>query len=363
MRDSFGVFGAVILGASGLAFGQQTAAPQQSQQPWQDQERLAQMQEIANDAIQQGYINSLEMNSKFRAFGFMQFRWMYNSISPTGDGSAMGFSVRKAVLGVEGEVSDKWSYVVSGEWVQDTSFDLRDAYVDADFDVVDMRAGRFRAPFMAEWQVNEPDLLGNDYSVIAYTFGQGRSEGVQLSHEAGPFNFLFSYNNGFEQPNTSLFNNETWGLSGRAEWHGLSFLQMGAALAYNSVPSNQNMNWTVDGNVALTEQWFVFSSYTGRSDDNNGDGWGVLFQTGYDYDDHLTLFGQYEVGDVSGSADMLSLVSVGGTYAFVENVRWTTEVGYSFNGISNGWNVDQTGWSNTGTDGQALITTQLTVSF
>lgn len=362
MRETvIGSMVALLVG-SGVAFAQE-----QQQTPtepaWQNQERVAQMQEVANDAIQFAQIQTSQMNANFKAFGFAQFRWMYNSVSATGNGSEMGFNVRKAVLGVEGKVSDNWSYLVSGEWVENTSFDLRDAYVDANFDVVSMRAGRFRAPFMAEWQVNEPDLLSNDYSVIAYTFGQGRSEGVQLSHEVGPLNFLFSYNNGFEQPNNTLFNNDTWGMSGRVEWNSLSFLNLGAAVAYNSVPSNQNLNWTVDGNVILTEQWFAYSSYTGRSDDTNGDGWGVLFQTGYDYDKNLTLYGEYQVGDISGSADMLSLVSLGATYMFVQNVRWTTEVGYSFNGIASGWDVDQTGWSNTGTDGQALITTQLTVSF
>lgn len=350
MRESL-ISGFVALALCGAATGQQSV----------EEARVAHSQAIANEAIAHANVQTSLMESKFKAFGFMQFRWMYDSVSPTG--SRMGFNVRKAVLGVEGEVADNWNFVVSGEWVPDTSFDLRDAYVSTNFDDVGFTAGRFRMPFMAEWQVNEPQLLGNDYSLIAYTFGQGRSEGVQLSHSMNDFKFLVSYNNGFEQENEVLFNNNTWGMSGRAEWTGMQDLTVGAALAYNNTDSYHNLNWTVDGNFDITSQWFAFASYTGRSDDVNGDGWGVLVQSGYEYDENLTLFGQYQVGDITGSVDLLSVLSAGATYMFAHNVRWTNQAGYSFNSIADGWNVNETGWSNTGTDGQFLFTTQLTVSF
>ena len=350
MRESL-ISGFVALALCGSATAQQTV----------EEARVAHSQAIANEAITHADIQTSMMESKFKAFGFLQFRWMYNSVSPTG--SQMGFNVRKAVIGLEGEVADNWNFVLSGEWVPDASFDLRDAYITTDFDGVGFTAGRFRMPFMAEWQVNEPQLLGNDYSLIAYTFGQGRSEGVQLSHSMNDFKFLVSYNNGFEQENEVLFNNDTWGMSGRVEWTGMQDLTVGAALAYNNTDSYHNLNWTVDGNYHITSQWFAFASYTGRSDDVNGDGWGVLVQTGYEYDENLTLFGQYQVGDITGSVDLLSVLSAGATYMFAHNVRWTNQAGYSFNSIADGWNVNETGWSNTSTDGQFLFTTQLTVSF
>jgi hypothetical protein len=219
-------------------------------------------------------------------------------------------------------------------------------------------------PFMAEWQVNEPQLLGNDYSIIAYTFGQGRSEGVQLSYDiTDALKVLVSYNNGFEQPNATLFNNDTWGFSGRVEWTGLENIKIGGAIAYNNTNVDHNFNWTVDGNFDITPEWFAFASYTGRSDDTNGDGWGILAQTGYKLYEDTTLFGQYEIGEFDGSNDLLSILSLGVTHMFASNVRWTNQAGYSFNGIDASWNVNQTGWSNTSTDGQFLFTTQLTVSF
>ena len=345
------ICGVVAFALCGAANGQESV----------DEARVAHTQAIANAAIEHADVQTSMMQSKVKAFGFLQFRWMYDSVSPTG--SRMGFDVRKAVIGIEGEVADNWNFVLSGEWVPDTSFDLRDAYISTTFNEVGFTAGRFRMPFMAEWQVNEPQLLGNDYSLIAYTFGQGRSEGVQLSHSMNDFKFLVSYNNGFEQENSVLFNNDTWGFSGRVEWGGIENLLVGAAVAYNNTDSYHNLNWTVDGNMHITDQWFAFASYTGRSDDVNGDGWGVLLQTGYEFNEDLTLFGQYQVGDITGSVDLLSVISAGATYMFADNVRWTNQAGYSFDSIANGWNVNETGWSNTSTDGQFLFTTQLTVSF
>lgn len=329
---------------------------------WQDEERVAQQQAIAQEAIEHAEIQTSMMESKVKLFGFAQFRWMYDNISPTG--ARQGFDVRKAVIGVEGELAEDWSFVLSGEWVPDSSFELRDAYVDGKIDSFGLRAGRFRTAFMQEVLVNEPQLLGNDYSLIAYTFGQGRSEGIQLSREFGDFDFKFAYSNGFETPNVDPFDTDTWGLVGRVDWDLDPRMSLGAALAYNSVSSvGHNLSWTVDGRMTFTDNIFGYASYTGRSDDANGDGWGVLGQAGYILDAENVAFVQYQGGEFSGNGDMLSILSLGLNHYFASNVRWTNEIGYSFNGIDSNWVTDQTGWSNTSRDGQVLFTTQMTISF
>lgn len=350
MRKSIlGVLAA--LGIAATAFGQSV-----------NDARVAHQQAIIDAALSHAEVQTSCMESKVRAFGFAQFRWLYDSESPTG--SRMGFDVRKGVIGVEGEVADNWNFVLSGQWTPDTSLELRDAYVNTKFDNIGFTAGRFRMPFMIEWQTDEPNLLGNDYSLIAYTFGQGRSEGVQFSYEFSEnFEALFSYNNGFEQENTTIFNTNTWGMSGRLQYSGIENLQLGGAIAYNNTDSYHNFNWTVDGTLNFTSSLFATGSYTSRSDDVNGDGWGSLIQLGYLYSDSTTLFAQYEFGEFDGSNDFLSVASLGVTYMFAPNVRWTNQAGYSFNAIDSNWNVDQTGWSNTSSDGQFLFTTQMTVSF
>jgi hypothetical protein len=329
---------------------------------WQDEIRVQQTQEIVDGVLVQSEIDTIRHSSSGpRVFGFGQFRWSYDSLG------IMGFDVRKAVIGVEGNLADGWDYVVSGQFTPGNSFSLREAYVNANYDQWSFRAGRFRMPFMAEWQVNEPQLLGNDYSLIAYTFGQGYSEGVSISYSfTDDIVARFSYNNGFENPNVNPFSTQTWGLSGRLEVNVDPNFRVGAALAYNSMDDlGENMTWTVDANLRFSSQLFGFFSYTGRSDSSYGDGWGILAQAGYDLDccGTSTIFAQYELGEINGSSDLLSILSLGYTHKFASNVRWTNQFGYSFNAISDSWNVNDTGWRTSNTDGQFLFTSQFTISF
>lgn len=330
---------------------------------WQDEERVRRMQDVAREAREQAEIETSRRRSRIDVFGFVQFRWMYDNHSV--DGVRHGFDVRKGVLGVKGRLAKDWSFVLSGEWTPDSSLELRDAYVDGKnlFEGVDLRVGRFRMPFMAEWQVNEPQLLGNDYSLIAYTLGQGRSEGVQLSKEFGEFDVQVSYNNGFETENTTVFGNEAWGMSGRIDWKLDDRVNIGGAMAYNSTDMSNGYSWTIDGRFTFTDELFGFASYTGQNDSGKGDAWGVLTQLGYTLEKDMVLFGQYQAGEFTGTSEFLSIASVGLNYFFAPNVRWTNELGYSFNAIGSQWDVDQTGWSNSGRGGQVLFTTQMTVSF
>lgn len=341
----------------GIAFGAMAESAN-----WQDEIRVQQTQEIVNGVLVQSEIDTIEYGGNGpKVFGFGQFRWSYDSLG------IMGFDVRKAVIGVEGNLADGWDYVVSGQFTPGNSFTLREAYVNATYDQWSFRAGRFRMPFMAEWQVNEPQLLGNDYSLIAYTFGQGYSEGVSISYSfTDDVVARFSYNNGFENPNVNPFSTQTWGLSGRLEVNVDPNFKVGAAIAYNSLDDlGENLNWTVDANIRFSPRLFGFFSYTGRSDSTNGDGWGILAQAGYDLDccGTNTIFAQYELGEINGSSDLLSILSLGYTHMFASNVRWTNQFGYSFNAISGSWNVNDTGWRTSNTDGQFLFTSQFTISF
>jgi len=325
---------------------------------WQEESRVQDTQEIIDGVLEQADIDNARFNGP-RVFGFGQFRWSYDSLG------IAGFSVHKAVIGVEGEISDEWSYLISGQFTPDTSFEIRDAYVDGNFGQWGVRAGRFRLPFMAEWQVNEPDLLGNDYSILAYTFGQGRSEGVQVSYSfSEDVVAKFAYSDGFQTPNNAPFNNQDWGVVGRVEVSVDKNFIVGGALAYNSTENlGENFTWTLDSTIRFNSQLHAFVSYTGRSDDVSGDGWRVLAQGGYDIDEDGTIFAQYQFGDISGGRSQLSIASLGYTHMFNPSVRWTTQVGYSFNAIDASWNVAETGWNYTRSSGQSLLTSQLTISF
>jgi hypothetical protein len=74
-------------------------------------------------------------------------------------------------------------------------------------------------------------------------------------------------------------------------------------------------------------------------------------------------FVQYEKGHLEGVATDLSVATIGANYMFNDNVKWTTDFGKSFNSIDAGWNLNNTGWDSTGSDGEYLIRTQMTVTF
>lgn len=325
---------------------------------WQEESRAQDTQEIIDGVLEQADIDGRGYNGP-KVFGFGQFRWSYDSLG------IAGFTVHKAVIGVEGEISDEWSYLISGQFTPDTSFDIRDAYVDGNFGQWGVRAGRFRLPFMAEWQVNEPDLLGNDYSILAYTFGQGRSEGVQVSYSfSEDVVAKFAYSNGFQTENTTPFNNQDWGVVGRVEVSLDRNFVVGGAVAYNSSENlGENYTWTLDSKIQFNPDFYGFVSYTGRTDDVSGDGWGVLAQGGYEISTEGTIFAQYQFGDINGERSQLSIASLGYTHMFAQNVRWTTQLGYSFNAIDASWNLAETGWNYTRSGGQSLLTSQLTISF
>jgi hypothetical protein len=45
-----------------------------------------------------------------------------------------------------------------------------------------------------------------------------------------------------------------------------------------------------------------------------------------------------------------------------ENVRWMNSIGYATSAVQ-GWNTYRSGWNNSSTDGEFLVTTQLSVTF
>ena len=119
--------------------------------------------------------------------GFMQTRFSYSN----GGGLDVehGFSVPRARLILSGNIYD-WEYKVSGQWSDDSNtFDLKDAYAQGDLLGGTVRVGQFKSPFMREVLVAQQDTLMTDRSIIANTFGQGRSQGIQWSKDMGKLDF------------------------------------------------------------------------------------------------------------------------------------------------------------------------------
>ena len=292
----------------------------------------------------------------FTPTGFVQFRYLYN------DGTDLdvrqGFDVRKAVLGVEGEIYGA-NYKVTAEVGSNTDFRLRDAYISNDFGFATVKVGQFKTAFMSEVLVSTPDTLIGDYSIVSYTFGQGRSQGVELSKELGDFTVYGAYSDGFNSANTEITTQHDYGFVGRIGYGGFDWVDLGAAIAYNEVADEGVTSYTFDAGFDFSDNITGSVGYVARNGD--ADGWGVVGQLGFQVASKCQLFGMYEYGDIDSS--LLNTATVGVNYDFCTNVRWTNSVGYSFEGIGSSWDVNNTGWSNNTEDGQVLVRSQITFSF
>jgi len=287
--------------------------------------------------------------------GFMQYRWTYNDIRTPGVDATHGFSVPRARLEVSGDVYD-WGYKVSGQWSDGANFNLLDAYADWK----GFRVGQFKSPFMSEVLTNQTDTLAADRSIIAQEFGQGRSQGFQYTHDFGVGTFTGAYTDGFNTANGAGVVNG-YALTGRVDFDVNRWFTVGAAVSHNDLDTTDYNTWTVDATTSLGGFDFT-GAYVATSGDAMGSNWGTVWTAAYDMG-QWQPFVQYERGHLDGVAIDLSIATVGVNYDINPNMRWTTDLGYSFNSVDAGWNLNNTGWSSTANEGESLIRSQIQILF
>ena len=59
----------------------------------------------------------------------------------------------------------------------------------------------------------------------------------------------------------------------------------------------------------------------------------------------------------------MSIATLGVTYNFNDNVKWTTDLGYSLNTVDAGWNTGRTGLNTSASEGETLIRSMVQVKF
>ena len=288
--------------------------------------------------------------------GFVQTRWQYNDIKTDGVDTTHGFDVARTRLEVSGDLYD-WGYMVSGQWNDGGNFTLMDAYADWG----GFRVGQFKSPFMKEVLTAQTDTLATERSVISNQFGQGRSQGVQYGYQTALGGVTVAYTDGFNTANGAGIQNG-YALTGRLDFSPVSWLDMGVAVSHNDLVVSDYNTWTAD--ATFSAGGFDFTgAYVATMDDVNGDNWGTVWTASYDVTDKAQLFGQYEIGHLEGVETDLKIATFGVNYAFNDNVKWTTDVGYAFDSVDAGWNLGTTGWNTTANEGETLIRTQLQVRF
>ena len=350
------------------------------------------------------FIKSADGNFSLNLHAVLQVRAAYDKRDNPGGGlheNVWGFENRRTALKFGGQLfSPSWKYFIQQIWIPNGNASLLDAFVDHGLgDGWSMRFGKFRTPFLREEQVNYTNQLTVERSIVSGPFGIGRSQGFQLGFKDEDFRFHtaifddFAGIGGNTAPATTLDSNLA--VAARAEflleggWKQFGNLTafpetesgvlLGIAFAYEddetiATRNDTDTRWTVD----LNFQWdgaSLFAYYVHRSFDdhdtpaNDVGQSAIVIQGGYFISDDTELFARYETADADTTGvDDLEILTVGfNKYYHGQNVRWSTDFGYSFNNLNAAWTGQSafTNWQTDGAnqDGQALVRTQLQLMF
>jgi hypothetical protein len=367
---------------------------------------------LQGDGATAGWNNGFYIKSNDGAFtlnlhAVLQVRGVYddrNNRGPGLDDSVWGFENRRTALKFGGQVFDNtWKYFIQQIWTpNDTtnSAALLDALINHDLgDGWSMQFGKFRMPFLREEIVNYTNQLAVERTIVSGPFGIGRSQGLQFGYKSDDFRFNvavfdeFSGIGGRVQPGTTL--DSEIAVAARAEfllkgnWKQFSNLTsfpseedgilFGAAVAYEKDETAANQDdtdtrFTADVNFHF-DGASIFAYYVHRSfrDDsaaaNDVDQSAFVIQGGFFVNDDTELFARYETAnaDTVGVEDLEILTAGFNKYFHGQNVRWSTDVGYSYNSLGANWTGQAgfTNWQNdaAGEDGQMLIRSQLQLMF
>ena len=321
------------------------------------EETKAMVQEIMADADARTMMLADANPITVNVGGFLQTRYTYNGGG--GVEANHGFSVPAARLVLSGKVYDV-GYKVSGQWNDGGDFVLKDAYGTFDLMGMDFQFGQFKSPFMKEVLVSRTDTLAADRSIVAYTYGQGRSQGIQLGKDFGAINVRAAYTDGFNSANGNGVENG-YALTGRIEWDVTDWWNLGAAISWNDLDVTDYWTYTFDTGLDFGA-FDITAAFVGVNQDA-GDNWATTFSGAYQLFDDLQAYVQYEYGTTEAAGNDLSVVTIGANYWLNDNVKWTTDFGYAFDGIGAGWNVADTGWNNSVDSGEYLVRTQIQVEF
>ena len=233
--------------------------------------------------------------------GQIQFRYTANFSDDggaVGDDFEGGFSTRRTKLKFHGNAFGDMFYNVTGAFDRDGGdFTLEDAYVGTNVDDNSkVRWGQFKLPFMREELVSSTRQLAADRSLVNETFNQGRSQGVEYSHNSDDFRFAVAFSDGFRSANTDWPAGPAGGIggggendyafTGRVEWKGAGEwgqfkdfsgaagqdygLLLGAAAHYqdHDMAGADVFLWTIDLSVE-GDGWNVFAAVVGSHPDTN----------------------------------------------------------------------------------------------
>jgi Phosphate-selective porin O and P len=351
------------------------------------------------------FLASADGNFKLKLSGQVQVRWAWRYDDASGnDTHRHGFENSRTKLFFDGNVVDpSWTYRVNGRFSRSTgTFALEDAWIKKSFDGGwYVRGGQYKLPFNREELVSSSKQLFVERSVINEAFNLDRGQGIEAGWEGDNIRFALAYSDGENTPNTAAALRDTeFAFTGRIEgmiagnwkqfddftsWRGEDFgLMLGGAIHYEKdeygtvadINENETFNWTIDGSAEFGGG-NLFVAFIGRHDDDDAgaefDRYGLIGQGGLFVTDDFELMARFEWGDDDsiGSEDLMLLTLGFNWYWSKHQLKWTTDGGWAFDGVSNFFgtgNQDSTtvntGWEPQGQDDdQLVIRTQVQLLF
>ena len=307
-------------------------------------------------------ITARQTSNAVQIGGVAQVRYTYS----TSNNTAYGFDLPYVRLDVHGDVGNGFNYRISPSADGNGDVTLQNAFVgytveqNKDFNV---KVGQFRPQFMIELNGNDEDVVAANRSVVANTLGQTFTQGAELGWSHGPVCATVAFTDGVDHVNTVVDPvNNNYGVTARVAWNIINDAASG-----NKVTVGAGINHEDDFDVYTVDAgwtWKKFSAMLEYAHADTSISNAVVGTVAYECVANVEPFVRGEWAQVSGGED-LSIVTGGVNYYPTANkaVKWTNQVGYSFNSVSGVWDTTNTGWAAGGDDGDVVVVSQLQVSF
>lgn len=340
----------------------------------------------------------------------VQARYQFNSrddasttLSSPDDDTTMGFVIRRAKFGIEGNVTENIKGKVKFGFSRSSgSASLEDAYAKWKInDDVTLKIGQFKPAVLREENMSSSKQLVSDRSAANETFNQDYTQGVELSFGGDQWRAMIGFNDGFGADNTA-FNSGSeadYGISARAEflfgdasWK--QFKQftsfrgansggmIGAAVHFESAgDTNPSTTPTSDMTVGtldfswVADGWNFYAAGVWRSMDTGStsfDDYGIIAQGGIFLDDKNEIFARWDSvlpDDTRGATgDDFNSVTVGWNHYLIPEshaAKFTVDLAYYIDGTTTSIVSTSDGHNllADSEDGQIGITAQMQILF
>lgn len=340
------------------------------------------------------FLQSADGAFRLEFSGHIQIRFIYNQQDGGDDNARAGMEIQRARLRFDGHIYHDIQFSITGGFNSRTgSFDLVDAILGYEImDELSVQVGRFRSPFLREEDVSSKRQLLVDRSLVEKALGQDRTLGGAFKYEVSDHlelrGSLMDASRGFED------HSERWQASARLDaLLAGTFKQfddftsrpdddfgalLGVAVLYlsDSDPDVEEdeegfdeLRWTVDVSAerrGVNVFAAVVGSHLSRDDGDSVDRVGVVLHAGVHVVNDWELAGRFEWGrDPENPPDMKVLTIGVNKYFHGHDLKFSADVGYAWNEISDFWNSTSAGWreDEPGNKGQVVVRTQLQLLF